>query len=169
MSAMASQTPQIKEYIIAPRHWPLCHWPLTGEFPAQKASNVENVSVWWRHHGWYFCKSITLPLQLKHLYNKCTAHALRSLRQRCYRPRWPPEQCKAISVSGWYLPFPNSTCRHWSHDLVARAANLCSKRHEGYYVHQVIGCITRLILGCRPANERRRYFVTTSLIGWVQT
>ena len=26
----------------------------------------------------------------------------------------------------------------------------------------------RLILGLRPANERRRYFVTTSLIGWVQ-
>ena len=35
--------------------------PLTGEFPAQMASNVENVSIWWRHHdgrphvasGWY--------------------------------------------------------------------------------------------------------------------
>ena len=26
-----------------------------------------------------------------------------------------------------------------------------------------------LILGLHPANERRRYFVTTSLIGWVQT
>ena len=25
-----------------------------------------------------------------------------------------------------------------------------------------------LILGLRPTNERRRYFVTTSLIGWVQ-
>ena len=25
-----------------------------------------------------------------------------------------------------------------------------------------------LILGLRPANERRRYFVTTSLIGWAQ-
>ena len=25
-----------------------------------------------------------------------------------------------------------------------------------------------LILGLRPANERRRYFVATSLIGWVQ-
>ena len=24
--------------------------PVTGEFPAQKASNAENVSVWWRHH-----------------------------------------------------------------------------------------------------------------------
>ena len=23
--------------------------PGTGEFPAQKASNAENVSIWWRH------------------------------------------------------------------------------------------------------------------------
>ena len=23
---------------------------VTGEFPAQRASNVENVSIWWRHH-----------------------------------------------------------------------------------------------------------------------
>ena len=22
-----------------------------GEFPAQKASSAENVSIWWRHHG----------------------------------------------------------------------------------------------------------------------
>ena len=25
--------------------------PVTGEFPAQRASNVENVSILWRHHG----------------------------------------------------------------------------------------------------------------------
>ena len=24
--------------------------PVTGEFPAQIASNAENVSIWWRHH-----------------------------------------------------------------------------------------------------------------------
>ena len=24
--------------------------PGTGEFPAQRASNAENVSIWWRHH-----------------------------------------------------------------------------------------------------------------------
>ena len=24
--------------------------PVTGEFPAQTASNAENVSIWWRHH-----------------------------------------------------------------------------------------------------------------------
>ena len=25
--------------------------PETGEFPAQRASNAENVSIWWRHHA----------------------------------------------------------------------------------------------------------------------
>ena len=25
--------------------------PVTGEFPAQMASNAENVSIWWRHHA----------------------------------------------------------------------------------------------------------------------
>ena len=25
--------------------------PVTGEFPAQMASNAENFSIWWRHHG----------------------------------------------------------------------------------------------------------------------
>ena len=31
-----------------------CAWnsPVTGEFPAQMASNADNVSIWWRHHAW---------------------------------------------------------------------------------------------------------------------
>ena len=40
---------QIKENIKAPRHWPL--WgEFTGEFPSQRASNAESVSIWWRYH-----------------------------------------------------------------------------------------------------------------------
>ena len=35
---------QIEENIKAPRQWPSC-----GEF-TQRASNAENVSIWWRHH-----------------------------------------------------------------------------------------------------------------------
>ena len=35
---------QIKENIKSPRHWTLCgEFIGTGEFPAQKASNAENV------------------------------------------------------------------------------------------------------------------------------
>ena len=42
---------EIKENIKAPCHWSLCG-EFTGicEFPAQWASNAENVSIWWRHH-----------------------------------------------------------------------------------------------------------------------
>ena len=35
----------------------LCHWPLWGEFtgdqwiPLTRASNAENVCIWWHHHG----------------------------------------------------------------------------------------------------------------------
>ena len=29
--------------------------PGTGEFPAQRASYVENVSIWWRHHVYFVC------------------------------------------------------------------------------------------------------------------
>ena len=43
---------QIKKNIKARRHWPLCgEFTGSGEFPAQRASNAENVSIWWRYHG----------------------------------------------------------------------------------------------------------------------
>ena len=42
--------------------------PGTGEFPAQKASNAENVSIWWRHHAKIsslvlHCRSGRFPLR----------------------------------------------------------------------------------------------------------
>ena len=47
---------QIKENIKAPCHWPLCrNSPMTSKFLAQMASNVENVSIWCRHHGLHYC------------------------------------------------------------------------------------------------------------------
>ena len=44
--------------------------PVTGVFPTQMASNTENVSIWWRHHG------KTWPEQIEHrwdfpLYSMC--------------------------------------------------------------------------------------------------
>ena len=50
---------QIKENIKASRHWPLCgEFTGTGEFPTQRASYAENVSIWWRHHGVLECTNI---------------------------------------------------------------------------------------------------------------
>ena len=46
--------------------------PMTGEFPAQRASNVENISIWWRHHlecqgnlEQIFCKFSASTLRLE--------------------------------------------------------------------------------------------------------
>ena len=55
-----------KKNIKAPRHWPLCgELTGTGEFPAQKASNAENVSIWWRHHvlDYFEHSSSMLPIR----------------------------------------------------------------------------------------------------------
>ena len=39
---------------------------LTGEFPAQRASNAENVSIWWRHHGKAESACIILEMYVRH-------------------------------------------------------------------------------------------------------
>ena len=36
--------------------------PGTGEFPAQMASNAENVSIWWRHHGQFLVPVVKIKL-----------------------------------------------------------------------------------------------------------
>ena len=48
--------------------------PVTGEFPAQMASNSENVPIWWRHHeiylepwkgGFRYAAIIHLPIDIE--------------------------------------------------------------------------------------------------------
>ena len=78
---------QIKENTKAPRHWPLCREITgTGEFPAQMASNTENVSIWWRHHGfvlnWRFLQS---SIQSIHIFSYDFVEILRT----CKITKWP--------------------------------------------------------------------------------
>ena len=35
--------------------------PETGEFPAQMASNAENVSIWWRHYDGVVLRTLSIP------------------------------------------------------------------------------------------------------------
>ena len=48
MRAMASQITSLM--ITTKLHVTAGNSPATREFPAQMASNMENVSIWWRHH-----------------------------------------------------------------------------------------------------------------------
>ena len=42
--------------------------PVTGEFPAERASNAENVSIQWRHHGFtnWYSENINKYLQISY-------------------------------------------------------------------------------------------------------
>ena len=39
--------------------------PVTGEFPSQRASNAENVSIWWRHNKTYEIEDTHIPICTK--------------------------------------------------------------------------------------------------------
>ena len=65
---------------------------------------------------------------------------------------------KSFRNSHSYIPIPNKT----------DAMELESPLHHPTQ-HRPAVQYSGLILGLRLANERRRYFVTTSLIGWAQT
>ena len=84
MSAMASEittftivystvySGQIKENIKAPLNWPLWgeftgdRWIVSVEFPTRKASNAENVSIWWRHHDILTINTLLVRLCVQH-------------------------------------------------------------------------------------------------------
>ena len=90
---------QIKENIKAPRHWPLCgEITRTGEFPAQRASNAENVSIWWRHYGKVFIQ--------ENVFEK-VVHELKAI---LFRP-----QCvdmRHCSIQNVYVP-GSISLKHW--------------------------------------------------------
>ena len=53
--------------------------PVTGEFPAQRASNVENVPIWWCHHDIWCQLKVTIAIlyfrtEVTGLPNKCPAY-----------------------------------------------------------------------------------------------
>ena len=67
--------------------------PVTGEFPAQKASNAENVSIWWRHHG-RLCHPVVRGITR---FCECIPFARRKETQE-----WHCRVCFNIEVSHYY-------------------------------------------------------------------
>ena len=53
-STACSGTDQRKHQSSASLAFVMGNSPATGEFPSQRASNAENVSIWWRHHDLIF-------------------------------------------------------------------------------------------------------------------
>ena len=81
--------------------------PVTGEFPSQKASNAENVSIWWRHHE-NGRQNVT---ELRELVE---CNIIRTTDNDGTRMRWHHEICLPI-----FFRFASQ-----SHDYSARIKNL---------------------------------------------
>ena len=84
----------------------LCAWnsPVTGEFPAQMASNTENVSIWWRHHVacWYIYVSPLLDVS-------CIWHNMdQSSFSQDLWSLWiiEDERQMKVIIKTWYYLFP---------------------------------------------------------------
>ena len=87
--------------------------PLTGEFPAQRASYAANVSIWWRHHG-YVCPQRKKLCNLEcFVYLNCdSCRSLSCLIQerwycRCIFYEWEITLCLELRLClGWFNSSP---------------------------------------------------------------
>ena len=167
---------QIKENITG-----LCagNSPVTGEFPAQKASNVENVSISWCHHTWFEPMVDALTAEEYHYLLDWSQWI------HCLCLLWG----NMLDIQGllhafsWFITsifkknyIYNSLvkithCANWNKyetnaEFEEQKINTIQRESSRFSLRLLL---TGLILGLRLANERRHYFVTTSLIGWAQT
>ena len=89
---------------------------------------------------------------------------------RCQRSSNPLSETMIDSLTYWWV-FLCSTRPVWA-KTSGRPATMASKIWDGPLSQSIClwanELITGLILGLRPANDRWRYFVMTSLIGWAQ-
>ena len=74
--------------------------PVTGEFPPQRTSNAENVSIWWRHHANW--KKV-LPEELT-----VAVDPVDGLRC-CVNPLWPGDSIRRQTL--WSALFTFTVCR----------------------------------------------------------
>ena len=71
--------------------------PVTGEFPAQRPSNAENVSIWWRHHvvaSWHNMLSVDII---------CSGNGLSSNWHQAIT--WPNDPKVTTGMDTWFLPW----------------------------------------------------------------
>ena len=78
--------------------------PVTGEFPAQRASDAKDVSIWWHHHASHFFVMFTFSYIIygpinqscNIIYGKCKSHEITAAAEIKKKSIW-----SQISISGW--------------------------------------------------------------------
>ena len=107
-----------------PRVTVLCagNSPVTGEFPAQMASYVENVSIWWRHHA----------LSVKEV-TEVTENRALSSRQLCrYWYDWGSRYYNLLCRQCWQGCHADDPCGfHCIHEIFWHSQSMICSPHIG--------------------------------------
>ena len=112
--------------------------PVTGEFPTQRASNAENVVIWWRHHvfpGTQQSDTITVQWYDPEINNPCLlghiiANKLNFKRAyyQAYSTSSEPDQVSRVvydHCGAWYI-FLGNVCHFALHCAHRLFVNWCS-------------------------------------------
>ena len=91
--------------------------PGTGEFPAQMASNAENVSIWWRHHAMLLFKYTLYALLhfFQSIYHRGGLWIFEMHGDKCSTYTWvpgnmmPSKTIKTMSCTRYIIPVSNKT------------------------------------------------------------
>ena len=113
--------------------------PVTGEFPAQRASNAENVSIWWRHHAkahlrYKVVVSRSGEIITDPLTNICAAV---SIQQYLNRINWCQSKWKTDAIAQCYWQHMHSKHRGYmgtyENTLWARAPQTLDQIHKSHH------------------------------------
>ena len=111
--------------------------PVTGEFPAQRASNAENVSIWWHYHAILFHNDIfpqrwaarTPYISSWVITINCRLYS----KHCCYKKTWGYlnkfDSTKSLGLCYWCVKIPQ--CRYMEHRL----------KHITFYVQKRIAAL----------------------------
>ena len=91
--------------------------PVTGEFPGQRTSNAENVSIWWRHHEKKQTTSNTWHdhmFQITHWLNDVINTSIMECISRIYRGKFDKVTGYSSNYFGGRMPnIGNTICNVW--------------------------------------------------------
>ena len=103
---------------------------VTGEFLAQRASNAENVSIWWRHHGYI----VAVPLSrwlMPYVYTWLGCHFSSGVHSMQRTSRWTVLRDYWIRLEislQWY--WDKSHLSIYLHCIYICSHNFCRKFHD---------------------------------------
>ena len=92
---------------------------VTGEFPTQMASNMENISIWWRHHVSYWAVVMARPCSGLNRFVQNLCHCFTRGQSVS-----PPRQSDICASGNWVIIGPCNCLSPVRHQAITRTTTV---------------------------------------------